>query len=85
VTIQSGLYCAAMTKMQAYAEAGKLGAGYVANVILVSHGDSARKLKGLVTLLLTGHQVQIAAFDITQLQIDGKNVSWNALDCPEVF
>ena len=69
-----------MTKMEAYAEADRLGAGFVANVILNWHGRPFAKLIGLIALLRAGHEVRTAQFDLGTLVIDGERADWSALE-----
>lgn len=68
-----------MTKSQAYQEAAKLGAGFLANVVLTSHRNPARKLKGLVNLLNAEHSVKTGN-QIDNLLIDGYLASWIVLE-----
>jgi hypothetical protein len=69
-----------MTKMEAYAEAERRGAGFVANVILNWHGRPFAKLIGLVALLRAGREVRTAQFDLGTLLIDGECADWSALE-----
>ena len=71
-----------MTKMKAYEEAGKLGAAFIANVILTQHSNPSRKLKGLVDLLKSGHEVRAGQFSIDTLVIDGRQMGWELLESP---
>lgn len=71
-----------MTKQEAYNEAQKMGAGFLANVISAQHGNPARKLKGLVDLLKSGHDVRTAQFSIDTLIIDGRQMGWEILESP---
>ena len=69
-----------MTKMQAYREADERGAGFLANVILTSHRNPSKKLKGLVNLLRAGYIVKIADFSIDTLVINGEIMAWQSLE-----
>lgn len=71
-----------MTKMEALNEAQKLGAGFIANVILTQHVNPSARLKGLVQLLKTGHEVRTAQFSIDTLVIDGMQRGWEILESP---
>ena len=68
------------TKQEAYQEADKHGAGFVANVIMSWHRNPARKMRGLVNLLHAGHSVQTAQTAIDVLLIDGVKASWIVLE-----
>lgn len=71
-----------MTKMEAMNEARKMGAGFIANVIATQHSNPARKLKGLVELLKSGHDVRTAELSIDILIVDGQQFGWEILESP---
>ena len=70
----------ALKTMDAYREADRLGAAFLANVILCQHSTPAAKLNGLVNLLSAGHTVSTAQHSIDILLIDGVKASWCVLD-----
>jgi hypothetical protein len=67
------------TKFENVRKADQLGAGFLANVILTSHKDAAKKLAGLVKLLEAGRSVSLGQFSIDTLLIDGYTTPWEAL------
>jgi len=69
-----------MTKVEAYREADKRGAGFLANVIMNWQTNPAKKLKGLVNLLRADHTVDVASRDLTILMVDGCMASWVVLE-----
>lgn len=56
------------------------GAEAVANSIMHDFGNPLPKLKGVLTLLKSGHKVKVGDLDITQLYVDGKKWDWDKLD-----
>lgn len=71
-----------MKKMEAYNYLQQNGAGFLANVILTSHGNAAKKLKGAAYLVQHGHSVSIGQM-IDVLLIDGYRAEWRHLEDPE--
>ena len=67
-------------KLQNYRKAEQLGCGFLANVILTSHQNPARKLRGLVRLLEAGRQVTLGSFSIDTLLLDGELIAWKSLE-----
>jgi hypothetical protein len=63
-----------------YSRAQELEAGFIANVILGQHRNPSRKLRGLVRLLETGHQVATGPFSIDVLLVDDERKPWNYLE-----
>lgn len=60
-------------------------ANFVANVILTQHKNPARKLQGLLTLLVLGHDVRIAQCDITRLMVNDQPWTWTELECGDDY
>lgn len=68
------------TKYLLMNKADRLGAGFVANVILNWHRNPTKKLAGLVRLLEAGKNVRTGQFNIDVLIVDGKLTDWIALE-----
>ena len=68
-----------MTMLQNYRRAEELGAGFLANVVLTSHRNPGRKLKGLVRMLEAGYSVHTGN-SIDTLVVNGDVCSWGVLE-----
>ena len=74
-----------MKAIEAYHEAERLGAGFLANIIKTHHRNPAKKIKGLVMLLKNGHQVRTGQFEIDVLVVDGVRMGWDILESHNTF
>ena len=55
-------------------------ASFVGNVILCHHRRPWTKLRGLARLILDGHDVRTAQFDLDVLVVDGQRAEWAVLE-----
>jgi len=55
-------------------------ASFVGNVILCHHRRPWTKLRGLAQLILDGHDVRAAQFDLDVLVVDGQRTEWAVLE-----
>lgn len=71
-----------MKKMEAYRIATQHDndAAFVANVIINHHGNAAKKLKGLVKLLIAGSTVRTGQYSIDTLVVNGERQDWTLLE-----
>lgn len=71
-----------MPKLAAYEACRSFGgdASYLANVILVRHGNAAKKLNGLLRLLQAGIECRTGQFAIDVLIVDGERRDWATLE-----
>lgn len=53
---------------------------FLTNVIQCRHRNPARKMRGLYNLVNSGHQVQVAQFDIDAITIDGVRHPYSELE-----
>ena len=70
------------TKNQNYRMAVSYGceAAYVANVIMTTQTNVAKKLEGLTVMLDLGHDVRSAQFDAFRVVIDGETHSYDIFE-----
>jgi hypothetical protein len=72
-----------MTKIEAYRVLSNMhrGIAFVANVIFTRGGqNTAKRLKTMVRLIQTGHELNSAPFSCDHLTIDGSIVALASLD-----
>jgi len=77
-----------LTKTQTIAQIHTFGgndADFVANVIMTQHTSPARKLSGLLTLLVLGADVRTADRDICRLMVNGYPWTWTELECGDDY
>jgi hypothetical protein len=70
-----------MTKIQAMNAMEKVGLSFTANVIMNGCGKPATKMRTILKLIESGHDVRRAPFDTCALIVDGELISFGALDC----
>lgn len=68
------------TPAELYAAAVELDGAFLANVVLGQHSNVSRKLRGLVRLLESGHDVSTGQFSIDVLMVDGQKTPWEVLE-----